>query len=384
MVGITERIFGRGSAQEVKTTPVNGNNRLEHFLSFKNLKLLFGVKVHKNPLEKYTVNIKYNLSEDFMTKNHNVLQYLVKQQAEDEKQLLDDGNINEKSDVETNLSTTSILDTPIVHKCPSSKQLLNRPWLIKIQNNIKGEPPTLKCYGIDEEGNVIQVEGKPSLITPTLDSKARVESWKPKHWKPIQQTLQLHEITPSPKCPKHQHLQESKKYELTRETLLQATIFTTKQEVKEEIKQKVEPLQNLAKELTKIALKQRLHKLSTRIDKDTPLWIPPKWEPPKDEIQLKDGSSRSSESDHGSESNSSEEKESNVLDSFKEKPIVEEEEEKKLKKKRLEEKKKKKEMKKKIQNEKRQWGLAIREAVNKNAFAGTYGATRAGGVGRLF
>lgn len=369
MAGFTQNIFGRGKLKKNASNSISFAKYFENCSSFCDFILFFVPRFQRDPLWKYRIQVKYQLSNAFMTNNDKVLQDLIKQRLEDDKHLLDHENIVQGSTGTNSLSVSKLLPVTI-RKCPSSKKLLGRPWLIKVRTNTEGKPPILKCYAIDE-GEIIEVEGKPLLIPPVLGLEAKQEIWKPKGWKPIRQTLKLHEITPSPKCPKHQHLQKSKKYELIRETLLQATIVTT-------IKKEEQHPQQLLKELTRDTLNYRLRKLSGNFT--SPNWIPPKWTMPKEETKdetTKEDESSTSES--SSTSNSSSSDKEGASSEAKDKQKQEEEQ-----KKQLEEKKKKKEKKKKIQDEKqRQWRLALREAAGQAAFAGTY-ASRVGGLGRPF
>ncbi|KAG0577530.1 hypothetical protein KC19_5G163200 [Ceratodon purpureus] len=373
MAGFTQNIFGRGKVQFVASESVSFKKYFKTFPIFDNIKFFFAPRFPHDPLKQYRVEIKYHLSSEFMTNNDKVLQDLI----EDHKHLVDyenylEGLLSNSSKISS--LTTSNLSPPIICKIPSSKKLLSRPWLIKVQTNTEGKPPILKCYGIDEEGDIIEVDGKPSLIPPILGPEAKQEVWKPKGWKPIRQTLKLHEITPSPKCPKHQHLQKSKRYELIRETLLQATIVTRNKE---------EEHPQLIKEFEQDQINHRLKKISVLA---SPNWIPPKWTLPKeDENGEKDDNAKENESSSTSESStnsdSSSSTEKGVVSSTSlDKQKLEEENQKK----RVEEKKKKKEKKKKQQDEKRRlWRLALREAAGQAGFMGTY-ATRVGGLGRPF
>lgn len=366
MAGFTQNIFGRGKIQSVAFRSISFKKYFKDFPTFNEFIMFFVPRFQRDPLKRYQVEIKYHLSNEFMTNNYKVLQDLI----EDHKHLYDKKSIFES--LETNSLSTSNSLPPLIHKIPSSEKLLNRPWLIKVQTNSEGKPPILKCYAIDEDGEIIEVDGKPSLIPPVLGPKAKQEVWKPKGWKPIRQTLKLHEIAPSPKCPKHQHLQKSKRYEFIRETLLQATIVTTSKEKRPE----------LIKEFTQDHFNHRLKKLSHDIT--SPNWIPPKWSLPKEETTAKDDNRKENESSSSSESsttsNSSSSTEKGIASSTStDKQKLEEEQ-----KKRLEDKKKKKEKKKKIQDEKRRlWKLALREAAGQAGFMGTY-ATRVGGLGRPF
>jgi len=375
MAGFTQNIFGRGKLKRDAYNSISFEKYFKNCAIFYDFQFFCVSRIQRDPLWRYRVEVNYQLSNAFMTNNDKVLQELIKQQLEDEKNLIDHENIVNGSILEsTNSNTLTISKLPsAIRKCPSSTKLLGRPWLIKVQTNCEGKPPILTCYAIDEEGEIIEVEGKPLLIPPILGPEAKQEVWKPKGWKPIRQTLKLHEIAPSPKCPKHQHLQKSKKYELIRETLLQATIVTTKKEG--------DHPQTLLNEFSKDLFTQRLRKLSG--DLTSPNWIPPKWTVPKEEMKPKpeatkeDESSSSSSESLNSNTSSSSNKEG-ASNEAKNKQKEEEE------KKRLEEKKKKKEKKRKIRDEKqRQWRLELREAAGQAAFAGTY-ATRVGGLGRPF
>jgi len=376
MAGFTQNIFGRGKFKKNASNSISFDKYFKHCSNFYNFKLFFLPRFQYDPLWKYCVEVNYQFSNAFMTNNEKILQGLIKQQLEDEKNLnyknIVHGPISES--IDKNSLTISNISPSTTYKCPSSKKLLSRPWLIKVRTNTEGKPPILKCYAIDEKGEIIEVEGKPLLIPPILGPEAKQDIWKPKGWKPIRQTLKLHEIAPSPKCPKHQHLQKSKNYELIRETLLQATIVTT---IIEEEKHS----QQLLGELTRETINHRLRKLSR--DYSSPNWIPPKWTMPKEKTQIKDETTKEDENSSSSESSSistssSSDKEG-ASSEAKDKQKHEEEQ-----KKRLEEKKKKKEKKKKIRDEKqRQFRLALREAAGQAAFAGTY-ATRVGGLGRPF
>lgn len=106
--------------------------------------------------------------------------------------------------------------------CPSAKTLLNRPWLIKMKTNNEGVP-TLKCYALDDDGDMMQVVGE--VVAPSDESGKPVKPAAPL-FVPVRQTLKLREIPPSPRCHQHKHLVGPKKYEVVRETLLSATIHT--------------------------------------------------------------------------------------------------------------------------------------------------------------
>ena len=373
MAGFTQNIFGRGKIQFIPSKSVSFKKYFEALPSVDDFKMFFAPIFHRDPLKKFLIEIKYHLSNEFLSNNDKVLQELIQDHKHfigDEKSILE--SISKSSQITS--ETTSDLSPPTIHNIPSSKKLLNRPWLIKVQTNNEGKPPILKCYAIDEEGEIIEVEGKPSLIPPILGPEANKEEWKPKNWKPIRQTLKLHEITPSPKCPKHQHLQKSKRYELIRETLLQATIITTN-------KDKEEDKKRLNQEFSQDHFNHRLRKLSSL---KSPNWIPPKWQLPKEDEETiakddnvkKDESSSTSKSSSTSDSSSTSEKD-NASGNDKQK--LEEE-----KKKHLEDKKKEKKKKKKRQDEaQRLWRLALREAAGQAGFMGAY-ATRVGGLGRPF
>jgi len=177
----------------------------------------------------------YHIPNKFIDKNEEILKDLLKQYSLDSafienldkylqgdieelskhsktstKYQFDDSDLKEKVPAAT---STSI---PEYKELPYSKTLFNRPWLVKMHTSDDGFS-TLQCYAIDEDGEVIQINGHP---VPPLPSDA------PKHeWKSINQSLKLNEIIPNPKCPKHRHLQDPTNYELVRETTFQATIY---------------------------------------------------------------------------------------------------------------------------------------------------------------
>jgi hypothetical protein len=372
MAGFAQNIFGRGKIHFIPSESVSFKIYLKKLPTFGKLKMFFARSFHQDTLKQYQVEITYHLSNKFMTNNIKVLQDLI----EDHKHLIDNENFLKGSiseSLQTNSLTTSNLLSPVFCKIPSSKKLLSRPWLIKVQTNTEGKPPILKCYAVDEEGEVMEVDGKPYLIPPVLGPEAKEEVWKPKGWKPIRQTLKLYEITPSPKCPKHQHLQKSKKFELIRETLLQATIITTN-------KEKERP--QLIKEFTQDHFNHRLKKLSTLA---SPNWIPPKWSLPKEEERgAKDNNAKENESSSTSESSAVSDSSSSTEKDIASSTSIDKQKLEEEHKKRLEQKKKKKEKKKKIQDERRRlWRVALREAAGQAGVMGTY-ATRVGGLGRPF
>lgn len=117
---------------------------------------------------------------------------------------------------------------------PSVKVLLNRPWIIKMRTaDDPGGAPTLRCYAVDDEGDMMQVHGQgvlpppPPLGSHNVHPLQQLPATTNSLWKPVRQTLRLREIPPTPRCPKHMHLQKPTRYELVRETLLQATILTS-------------------------------------------------------------------------------------------------------------------------------------------------------------
>lgn len=101
---------------------------------------------------------------------------------------------------------------------PSMKDLVNRPWLIKMRANEIGLP-VLRCFALDDDGELLEVLGQ--VIPP-----GPFQPQQPKPWKPTRQKLKLREVAPSPRCTKHKHLQAPTRYELVRQTKVLITVLS--------------------------------------------------------------------------------------------------------------------------------------------------------------
>lgn len=179
----------------------------------------------------------YHIPDTFIERNEEILKNLLKQYSAD-SEFIDNldaylqGDIEELAkiskssteyefddpdlDEESPTTVASSKSKPKFKEVPHSKTLFNRPWIVKMHTNDDGFS-TLQCYAIDEDGEIMQINGHP---VPPLPGDA------PKNeWKTLSQSLKLKEIPPNPKCPKHKHLQNPTTFELVRENTFQATIF---------------------------------------------------------------------------------------------------------------------------------------------------------------
>jgi len=234
MVNLIRKLFSKGLKHKVNSSTIE----LETSKSYA------CVQIMKENLQQcmYDPDYRYkdhrgdyHIPNKFIEKNEEILKNLLKQHSLDSSFIenLDkylQGDIEELSkhsktsteyqfddpNLEEKVSTATSTSIPKYKELPYSKTLFNRPWLVKMHTNDNGFS-TLQCYAIDEDGEVMQINGHP---VPPLPSDA------PKHeWKPLNQSLKLNEIIPVPKCPKHRHLQDPTNFELVRQTIFQATIY---------------------------------------------------------------------------------------------------------------------------------------------------------------
>lgn len=180
----------------------------------------------------------YQHPKEFIEKNEEIFKDLLKQNSLDSA-FMDNIDMYLKGDIDElskhskaltqyqfenphlELEENKVLNVPLPSKFNNSntmpsKIMFNRPWIVKMRTNDSGFP-TLECFAIDDDGDIMQVNGHP--VPPLPNDPPKNE------WKPLNQSLKLCEVPPIPKCPKHKHLQEPPQFELVRETMLQATIF---------------------------------------------------------------------------------------------------------------------------------------------------------------
>ena len=239
MVNLIRKLFAKGIKQKVNFA-TECLEASENYACIRSMKENFRQCMYDPIYKDYRG--KYSHPQSFIERNEEILKNLLQQYALDSKFI---DNLDEllQGDIEelTRLSKTSteyqfedpeepkkkVLDAKSAEsttfstirdqKVPPSEVLFNRPWLVKMRTNEDGFS-TFECYAIDDDGEIVQVNGHP---VPPLPSDA------PKHeWKSLNESLKLREIPPMPKCPKHKHLQEPPQFELVRETILQATIHS--------------------------------------------------------------------------------------------------------------------------------------------------------------
>jgi len=166
-------------------------------------------EIFKNLLKQYSIDSTFIENIDVFLQGD--IEELSKQSKTSTEYQFDDPDLEEKPPI---IPTSAPI--PKIQELPLPKNLFNRPWLVKMNTNDDGFS-TFQCYAIDEDGEIMQVNGHP---VPPLPSDA------PKNeWKSLNQSLKLNEIPPIPKCPKHGHLQDPTQFELVRETVFQATIY---------------------------------------------------------------------------------------------------------------------------------------------------------------
>ncbi|KAG0555662.1 hypothetical protein KC19_12G186500 [Ceratodon purpureus] len=231
MVNLIRKLFAKGLKQKVNTT--TNLEPTDSYACIESIKENFRQCMYDPTYKDYKGN--YQHPEEFILKNEEILKNLIKQYSLDSA-FMDNidvflqGDIEELTkhsktsteyqfddpDLEENVSSAGSTASTVRNRTvPPSKILFNRPWLIKMRTNEDGFS-TLQCYAIDDDGEIIQVNGHP---VPPLPGDA------PKNeWKPLNQSLKLCEIPAIPKCPKHRHMQEPPQFELVRETVLQATV----------------------------------------------------------------------------------------------------------------------------------------------------------------
>lgn len=232
MVNLIRKLFAKGLMRKLNCSTIALDSASENFACIRATRESFRQCMYDPTFKDYKGN--YQHSDSFIEKNEEIFKNLIKQYTLD-SEFMDNIDMYLQGDIEelTKLSKTSTeyqFDDPDLeesvpntrstsihnHKdVPPSKNLFNRPWLVKMRTNEDGFS-TLECYAIDDDGEIIQVNGHP---VPPLPGDA------PKHeWKPLNQSIKLQEIPSIPKCPKHRHIQEPPQFELVRETILQATI----------------------------------------------------------------------------------------------------------------------------------------------------------------
>lgn len=232
MVNFIRRLFSKGLKNKANSSTI-ALETSETYACVQNMKESLQQCMYDHDYKDYRGD--YHIPDDFIQKNEEILKNLIKQYSLDSAfmeniDIFLQGDIEELSkhsktsteyqfndpDFEEEAPPIAFASIPKFKELPLSKTLFNRPWIVKMHTNDDGFS-TLQCYAIDEDGEIIQVNGHP---VPPLPGDA------PKNeWKSLNQSLKLNEIPPIPKCPKHRHLQDPMQFELVRETIFQATIY---------------------------------------------------------------------------------------------------------------------------------------------------------------
>ena len=163
----------------------------------------------------------------FMDNNEKILQNLIAQSLRDAT-FIDNNDKIVKGKLSSSAISSQNLEPPQPSSSqepaqkepglPSMKDLVNRPWLIKMRANEIGLP-FLRCFSLDDDGELLEVLGQ--VIPP-----GPFQPNQPKPWKPTRQKLKLREVPPSPRCTKHKHLQAPTRYELVRQTKVLITVLS--------------------------------------------------------------------------------------------------------------------------------------------------------------
>lgn len=184
-------------------------------------------QVFNDPNLPVTYKPEVHHSITFMDSNEKMLQKLITQALRDAT-FIDNNDKIVKGKLSPSATSSENLEPPPPPssqepaqkepRLPSMKDLVNRPWLVKMRANEMGLP-FLRCFALDDDGELLEVLGQ--VIPP-----GPFQPHQPKPWKPTRQKLKLREVPPSPRCTKHKHLQAPTRYELVRQTKVLVTVLS--------------------------------------------------------------------------------------------------------------------------------------------------------------